>query len=171
MGATGAIPPPKKCCFFLLSCRYQVPTALSVFASKTLGPNPNLPNHPKLWESQLDKRATSRLTSSGRFSHSWPLSDYHTWLTDVLQFTAGHRRGKGAGLQRGSCVHCPAGWVEKLILPSSRNVSWQSVFLRCIYRNWKHIHGRIHAQTFDTLIQWQLIPCFAVTFTNNLTVV
>lgn len=40
---------------------------------------------------------------------------------------------------------CPAGWVEKLILPGSRNVSWAYAMPQCIlqyiYRNWIHAYA------------------------------
>ena len=172
MGSTGAIPPQKRLCFYPLSCRYQLQTAWSVFASKTLGPNPNLS---KLWCPSLTRELLQvDFVQVGPF----PRADHcqttiHGWVTFCnlqQKFTrlmqkkqknndcvhahthTRHRRREGAGLQRGSCVHCPAGWVEKLILPGSRNVSWQSVFLRCIYRDWKRTHGHIHAHTFDTYL-------------------
>lgn len=55
---------------------------------------------------------------------------------------------------------CPAGWVEKLILPGSRNVSWAyampQCFLQYIYRNWI-VHMHTHRTFTFTQILIQIV--------------
>ena len=147
--------------------------------------------------SQLDKRATSSgLCSSGTFSQSWPLSDYHTWLSDILQFTAeiyqinakkkkknndcvhAHTHTQDTGVGRGQVCRGAAvsivrqdGWKNWSCLAagmSAGRVCFYNVFIET---GSAHMVIYMHTHLIHTYTMTVNTLFCWIRFTNNLTVV